>query len=352
MNGIRSAADYDVGDYVQGGLVGWLDGIRNVGADQPHDSAATTWVDLSGRASSVTLKENDSSHWTDDGYYFDIGSDGTTSSYAYLKPQLSLGENGTIEIASQIDYSKQNTNGVSDFIARIVSYSTGNNSGTFVDTCVRVQSPTQNNLNWNADHWADTNWENRVNIPAPWDGRHATFVMDTGSYSSYAKGALSQTKPRNSVVTMPKVWWMVGNKYNFSTKENQLTGTVKALRLYNRPLSAAEIAHNYKVDVARFDGALMVTNVVVAGKYTDYEGVAAGVYEVEGSYTFTASAATDRNGKVSPVIGYTIEAWSGSAWGAAVPHSGASYTYTVGTDPAKVRLTWQWRPDGTTIILR
>ncbi|MBR2838109.1 MAG: hypothetical protein IKE55_04985 [Kiritimatiellae bacterium] len=351
VNGIRSAADYDVGDYVQGGLVGWLDGIRNVGIDQPHDGAAMTWADLSGRASSVTLATNDVSHWTDDGYYFNIGSDGKTASYAYLKPQLSLGTVGTIEVATDVKYYEQNPNKVSgDFVSRIVAYSTGVYGGEFWDSCVRVQSYTQNNLNWNADHWADTNWENRVNIPAPWDGRHAAFVMDAESYSSYARGVLSQTKTRGSVVTMPKLWWMVGNKYNYSSVLNQLTGTVKALRLYNRPLSAAEIAHNYKVDVARFDGALTVTNVVVAGKFSDYEGVARGAYEVEGSYTFTAGAATDKDGKVLPLLGYTVEAWDGSAWGEAERHSGSSYTYTAGTDPAKVRLTWKW--DGMMVILR
>ena len=353
VSGIRSAADYDVGDYVQGGLVGWLDGIRNVGIDQPHDSEATTWADLSGRASEVTLHTNDVTHWTSDGYYFNIGSDGTSSSYAYLKPQLSLGENGTIEIACDVKYYEQNpTDASGDFVSRVVAYTTGSGSGTFHDTCVRVQSKGQNNLNWNADHWADTNWQNRVNVPAPWDGRHAAFVMDTETYSSYARGVLSQAKPRNSVVTMPPVWWMVGNKFNYSGVLNQLTGTVKALRLYNRPLSAAEIAHNYKVDVARFDGALTVTNVVVAAKFDSYDGVAPGVYEVAGAYTFTAGAATDEKGKPHQIKGYVIEAWDGSAWGAAEQHSGASYTYTVGTDPAKVRLTWQWQPNGTSIILR
>ena len=355
VGGMRSAADYDVGDYVQGGLVAWLDGIRNVGADQPHDGGATTWKDISSRASEVTLRTNDRTYWTDDGYRFDIGSDGKEASYAYFKQQLSLGENGTIEIASDIKYYEQNPGDVSGFVARIVAYTSGvkDTSGTFHDTCVRVQSKGQNSLNWNADHWADTNWQDRVNVPAPWDGRHAAFVMDADSYSSYARGVLSQTKPRNSVVTMPKLWWMVGNKYNVSGAANQLTGTVKALRVYNRSLSADEIAHNYKVDAARFDGVLSVTNVVVAGKFDDYEGVAPGAYEVAGEYTFTAGAATDHGkGKVRPVVGYTVEAWENGAWGAPVPHDGASYTYVAGTDPAKVRLTWLWQPDGMTVILR
>ena len=122
----------------------------------------------------------------------------------------------------------------------------------------------------------------------------------------------------------------------------------------NRELevSAAEIAHNYKVDGARFDGALTVTNVVVAAKFDNYEGVAPGAYEVVGSAMFTAGAATDAQGKICQIKGYAIEVWDGSAWGAAEHHSGASYTYTVGTDPVKVRLTWQWQPNGTSIILR
>ena len=332
--GIRRAADYDVGDYVQGGLVGWLDGIRNAGPNLPHDSAATTWIDLSTRKSEVTLRTNDSSHWTDDGYYFDIGTDGTSPSYAYLRQKLSLGTNGTIEIASYIDNTKLNTNNVADFVARVVSYTTGSSSGKFTETCVRVQSRTQNNLNWNADHWSDTVWQNRVNIPAPWDRRHASFVMDTGTYSSYAKGVLAQSQTRGSVVTMPSVFWMIGSRYNYSDAKCQLTGTMKALRLYNRPLSAAEIAQNYKVDVARFDGALLTTNVVVAA--SDYNGtLVADAYEVLGTWTFT--------GAPSPVTGKLpnrVKVWTfeNGSWGRPEIINEGSYTYDPASSPAKVMI--------------
>ena len=47
-----------------------------------------------------------------------------------------------------------------------------------------------------------------------------------------------------------------------------------------------------------------------------------------------------------------LEAWDGSAWGAPTYVSVPSYTYTEGVSPAKVRLTWQWAGDGTTIIVR
>lgn len=350
--GARMAADYGIGDYVQGGLVAWLDGIRNAGAANPHADDATTWTDLSVRGDTVTLRANDASGWTGDGYRFDIGTDGTSPSYAYFDTPLSLGENGTIEIVSQIDHSKQNKYGVSDFVGRVVAYTTGTQSGTFYDTCVRVQSVYQNSLNWNADNWSGTPWQDRVNVPVPWDGKYATFVMDATTYSSYARGVLAETKPRASVVKMPALWWMVGNKYNASRAANQLTGTVKALRVYNRPLSADEIAHNHKVDAARFDGRLIVTNVVVAGVFAAEAGVRTGAYEVDGTHTFTAGPATEEGGKERPVLGYALETWNGTAWTAAGTFDGASYTYTRGTDPATVRVTWRWRPDGLAIVVR
>ena len=352
VHGLRSAADYGLDDYVQDGLVAWLDGICNAGAGLPHNSAATTWVDLSVRKSGVQLTTNDTSHWTDDGYYFCLGSSESNykRSYAYLKQTLSLGETGTIEFSSDVDLTKRNPTGADNYVGRFVSYVTGEKSGDFSDSCIRNQGDNQQE--WNADNSSGTTWQNRVKTTPDWDGKHAAFVMATDSYTSFKAGVRDQSKERLSVVEMPKLYWMIGNKYNESWAANQITGTMKALRLYSRPLSDAEIAHNYKVDAARFDGVLVDANVVVAGKYADYEGVALGEYEVAGSYTFTAGAATDKNGKVRPVLGYTIEAWDGSAWGAAVQHTGASYTYTVGTDPAKVRLTWRWQPDGTAVILR
>ncbi len=345
VSGIRSASDYDVGDYVQGGLVVWLDGIRNTGADQPHDSAATTWADLSSRASTVTFAANDQSHWTDGGYRFCLGSNNEPS-YALLTKKLSLGETGTIEMACDVKGSEQFSPSY-DSWPRYVSF----NSDGVTDYDMSVhQWKTEGRCRWKADNWSGGG--NRANLKAPWDGKHAAFVMDTAKFYSYKSGVVEETQNRTAVKTMPSVYWMIGNKYNDVKAGNQLTGTMKALRVYNRPLSDAEIAHNYKVDVARFDGVLSVTNVVVAGKYTDYEGLAAGEYEVLGSGTFTAGAATDGKGKVRPVVGYTIEAWENGAWSAPVSYSGSSYTYTEGTSPAKVRLTWKWQPDGMFIIIR
>ncbi len=336
VNGIRSATDYDLDDYVQDGLVAWLDGIHNAGADLPHDSAATTWVDLSVRKSGVQLTVNDMSHWTDDGYYFCLGSAESNykRSYAYLRQTLSLGKVGTIEFASHVDLTQKNPTGADNYVGRFVSYVTGQTGGEYSDSCIRNQGNTQ--LEWNADHWSGTTWQNRVKTTPTWDGRHAAFVMSEDAYTSFKAGVRDQSKARSSINEMPKLYWMIANKYNESWAANQITGTMKALRLYNRPLSDAEIAQNYKVDVARFDGALTVTNVVVIAN--EFSGELQGPYEVCGSYTFEASP--DANGKLPDKVHVKTLAADGSVLGVDYVQ-GPSYTYTVGVSPAKVEIDFR-----------
>jgi hypothetical protein len=125
---------------------------------------------------------------------------------------------------------------------------------------------------------------------------------------------------------------------------------MKALRLYNRPLSDAEIAQNYEVDVARFDGQLTVTNVVVVAS----GGVQAetGAYKVEGEWTFTATTATNVRGETLPVTRYVIQTLENGEWTNKQTCPGNTYTYVEGTSPATVCLTWKCRPDGFVLVLR
>ena len=323
VSGIRRAADYDVGDYVQGGLVAWLDGIRNTGTDKPHDSAATTWVDLSSRASDVTLSANSATHWTDDGYHFCTNGAGARS-YAYLRDKLSLGTVGTIEMACDVKAADQ----IGDWPAYVSFNSDGS---TDYDMSIH-QYRKENYCRWKPDNWSGGG--NRANITPPWDGRHAAFVMDTAQFRSYKRGSVDQTQARATVKAMPAVFWMVGSKFNSSDKDHQLTGTMKAVRAYNRVLSDDEIAHNYKVDVARFDGALAATNVVVAA--SDYNGdLAADAYEVYGSHVFEGASSAMDGSMPNRVKVWTLE---NGAWVLSETIDGPAYTYTAGTSPATVKI--------------
>ena len=183
------------------------------------------------------------------------------------------------------------------------------------------------------------------NVGQPWPesaaGVEASHYVTTG----WLNGTKSDVASASA--------WRIGSSSSAGGGD-PLYGTIKSVRLYDRLLSEDELAWNRSVDSARYFGELTVTNVVVDGKYANYEGRAAGAYEVLGSATFTAGAATDAKGKVRPVVGYTVEAWNPETgiWGTAAYHAGSSYAYTVGTDPAKVRLTWKWQPAGTVVIFR
>ena len=124
---------------------------------------------------------------------------------------------------------------------------------------------------------------------------------------------------------------------------------MKSFRIYDRALTEEEIVRNRNVDAVRYFGELGVTNVfVVAGGRTQTE---TGAYKVEGEWTFTATTVNKR-GESVPVVRYSIETLSSDVWSGKTYHSGNTYTYTEGTSPATVRLTWKELPDGTKIIVR
>ena len=71
---------YDVGDYVQDGLVLNYDGIRNAGPTADHDPNATTWVNCANPGTydmtryslvnSVWVAGAETGAWTDKGFVF------------------------------------------------------------------------------------------------------------------------------------------------------------------------------------------------------------------------------------------------------------------------------------------
>lgn len=74
---------WDVGDYVQDGLVAHYDGIRNAGAELPHDPEATAWADISpnGTAGTATMQLGAANHeygtWTSNAF--------STSGWTYFQ---------------------------------------------------------------------------------------------------------------------------------------------------------------------------------------------------------------------------------------------------------------------------
>ena len=94
---------WDVDDYVQDGLIVHYDAIRNVGANLPHDSAATSWVDISpsGAGGAATEKlavsGQERGTWTDNAY--------STSGWTYMQMAnaITLGLEFTVQVACDLD---------------------------------------------------------------------------------------------------------------------------------------------------------------------------------------------------------------------------------------------------------
>ena len=88
---------------------------------------------------------------------------------------------------------------------------------------------------------------------------------------------------------IPDTRWMVGSNVKQTDAQMQFKGVMKSFRIYNRVLTAEEVAANAAVDAARFEGVMPVTNAVVATSAAGAFGnEAPGVYAVDGSHTFTA----------------------------------------------------------------
>ena len=334
-NGIRSAADYDIHDYVQQGLVANYDGIRNLGPGNPHAMMAQRWRDSSYRdvpmigASNTTQKA-----WVGFGHHFTASE----VNFFEMTEPISLGQTATIQSVMDTVPASQTTSyplyfgfGYEDrsFFTR-----TGANR-----TRLEVKYP-----DWVGDNLFVTGWE----------GRYFSSVISPTRHYLTQGTELGAGSERSKNVDIPANKMTIGapstypNDYN-ARAIRAMTGDYFALRIYNRALTEAELVKNRTVDEIRYRGSFANANVTVACD-VPFEGVAApvsmpaGEYEVTGEWTFTAQSIVMDGASFAPR--YTVETWNGGEWGEPVEYDGDSYTYTAG---AKVRLTWKWA-DPTTPI--
>ena len=353
----RVRNDYDVDDYVQTDLYLHLDGIRNAGATADHDAAATTWADLANGNDATFDFANagvTGDGWTDNGYRFVYGG-----KFAGLPETLNFGSVVTIQAVCDVGRSGKTSGDSWQMLFGATNdffnvYTGDGNGNTIVFKIFNNQAQVKDTNNV-----ITTYTGGRQQMSGTWTGKYMTAIWSAGKYTVFQNaapdpGKWSGTWRYNWGEVTGRPFYVGGVYFPESageTNNRRLTGTIHALRVYKRALSDAELEHNRIVDEARFFGNLPTWNVQVAQGKFDASVEAVGHYLVEGTYTFTAEDAV-ADGKTRRVIGCMVEAWDGSAWGAPTFCSGDSYTYTVGTSPAKVRLTWRWQGGGTVLIVR
>lgn len=333
VKGLRVAGDYDVDDYVQSGLVAHYDGIRNVAAGRPHDSATTNWCDLSGCNNVCVLAGGAGAPgaWADDGYAFD------GASYFRMRQSLALGLSFTVQAVCDVDADAQ-TNDFPNYVATEEDY------GIF-------SGGTSRRLVWKDDTWTGHTYELR-SWNDGWTGRYFTAVMTADSSWLFEGTSYANDVARTLRSPFPAARWSIGAAAGGWSVSRCMVGKMQAVRFYDRALSEAEIARNRKVDDARYKG-IAVTNVVVASNHAGCMGVEPdGAYEVEGRWTFTA-APVEIDGEEYVPTGYSLETWTDGAWSTPVVQSGTNYEHVVSEAASPVRLTWKFRStSGTLLIFR
>jgi hypothetical protein len=349
---------YDVGDYVQDGLVVNYDGIRNQGPNKPHDSSATNWVSCAHPSTYIMTRyslvsgawtnNNATGAWTDNGFVFNkdaIFHDMTSITIEKTYTIQTL-VNATGGEQSGIGYIMCDYNDNKDPLPKVHP---GNWAGCSMGIRTSAGGGTPNNsfylVSNNRPYFAASSGTELFSY-ATAIHNHAEGVMFAGTKAPWGATDGSYRSDLKDEVYVRD--WGISLGGHYPRTDEHLKGTLKNFRLYSKCLSDEEVAWNRVVDEARYfhrRSAIPVTNVVVAttipGMENDHFAL-----DAEG-YTFSAPVQRTVKGKRYVLGGYTLETWNGSAWVADGEGTHTGDSVALSNTATKVRLTWQYsRPTG------
>ena len=230
-------AEISAGTYVQDGLVAQYDGIENAGAGT-YDANATTWKDLKGQGGDMSLAGLTSPVWDGKGLSFSAGgqnSETDTAKFLCTPRVLNLGEVFTIQMFC-------NTGDTAYYDCRrwdVVPYNNQYESWTsssegFLE---RINGANRFSLKpWvsNADIIFSTVVGNK---------KHRFMIDPIGGTVQSVEGNLA------SCEVNCRLAFMKTNGKNVPRKD------CYSIRVYNRQLTADEVAFNANIDRMRFNGA-------------------------------------------------------------------------------------------------
>ena len=336
---------YDVDDYVQDDLILHFDGIRNAGADAPHDSERHTWKNIVAGQTDATFSNDDYGYWTKDGKGFNFEGYGR-SCYAQLDTAVTFGAKLTIQLVTDINTSDMKGGSSKDDNRWPSYFHTGDSSkdfGLYGDAVNANVTPT----------WVKfkSSTGNRPQV-SPWGGKYLTAMLD-GSV-----GYLTQTANRddskinnagNGLNGIAERYCWGGSAVHAS---RAIKGTYYSVRIYTNVLDNAQLAKNKLIDDIRFrnGGVVEVVNGAVGETgETGESSLPDGVYNIEtGTWTVTAEDVVDGR-TYKPHL--TVETLTDGEWVQTAKLWTDSYTVDkAALGSSRIRLTWTWKvPVGTMI---
>lgn len=234
--------------YYEDGLILWCDGINNTG--DGHDDTVTTWKDLTGNGNDLISVANKTDivpaatvqgEWQDNGLFIRTNS-GDPSQRIRTVQEFDLGADRTLEIRFTIVEDMYATFGFATgdrYKYRVINSTTG--------------KPTNDWTRYSASDTVDVithalSKSAIVGVPSTMAiTRYYDADADTTTYTVYLDGANVGVRSYEGI-------HRVGETSHILLGNERDVATYHSVRLYNRALSAAEIALNYEYDRLRFAG--------------------------------------------------------------------------------------------------
>ena len=208
--------------YVQTGLVGHFDAIRNAGADLPHDFTTRTWKNLVSGGPDAPFTGN-GGYWTANGkgFYFD-----GASVYARLaSPGIDLHhETSTIQLVLDAPTSQQPLG--SGFYPGLFYSSDDDDFGFFLNNAGGKTRDTT--LHWKVKAYRT---DNRPEI-ANWGGKYVTGLFTKSNQYLFEGTQLANGKTCSSRTNKAAKQWSWGGSAR-ETANRYAKGTYYSVRIYN-----------------------------------------------------------------------------------------------------------------------
>ena len=234
-----ASADIPASAYIQDGLVAQYDGIDNAGTGT-HDPNATTWKDLKGQGGDLSVSGLTEPTWDGKGLSFTAGgmyNETDTAKFLCTSNTLNLGDTFTIQMfcnsGDKYDCRRW------DVVPYVNSYESWTSSSEgFLE---RINNANRFSLKpWLAD--TDIIFTTVVG-----DKKHRFEIEPIGGTIQSVEGNLATCAVNNRLA------FMKTNGANVRRKD------CYSIRVYNRALTAKEIACNANIDKVRFVGAALAT---------------------------------------------------------------------------------------------
>ena len=349
---------FDVGDYVQDGLVVNYDGIRNAGPGADHDPEAMTWKNLGTGGAAYDLSKGGAaanSGWTG-GKGFHFAGD------AFFKSGSKQALPEYYEIQTLVDAKASDASGIGYVYTRVFADTWNSSDSAWNGSSIAVRpawSQTVSGTTYKGSLVFNTHYYSNGRPMVPTSSAttydYITALGDSKSAALFTGLEVPTAMPgraspqSGSWNARNASYIYLGGHDNGSGVGEALTGTVKNFRYYSRILDADQRAWNRVVDEARYfhrRGAIPVTNVVVA--VSGIDGIADDHFAIDADgYTFTAPTSRTVEGKRYALGGYTLETWNGSARVADGEGTHTGNAVAISDASALVRVTWQYsRPAG------